>query len=151
MIYTNPKTLFEQKIQNILKPEQKNLDVFESIFKLQQFLSLERTKGEEDPDNWKPQISAFNTLGMKDYVKIFSPFWGKTISFPTEEEFKESLVIVLCYYYKNIENKEWAEIRDLLNMPDLNTIKYGIRVRQLEHFITQQTLQTFVNASKKGK
>ena len=144
MIYPNPKTLFEQNMQNLLKSEESNSSIFEAVFKLQQFLIAERTlakSGEKNDESWQAQILAVNTLGIEGFVKSFSPFWGKTVVFPTEEEFKDSLITVLCYYYKNVENKEWGDVKDIMNMPDLNTIKYGIKVRQLEQFINQQLLQ----------
>lgn len=144
MIYTNPKNLFEQKIQGILKAEESNSSIFEAIFKLQQFLAAERSlskTGIGSEESWQAQVQALNLLGVDGFVKSFSPFWGKTVIFPTEEEFKESLITVLCYYYKNVENKEWIEVKEILNMPDLNTIKYGIKVRQLEQFINQQLLR----------
>jgi len=135
-MYTNPKNLFEQKIQSAIKAEEPSM--FESIFKLQQLLAFERCSEDSDKESWKAQNAALNKLGLQDFVKVFSSFWGKTITFPTQEEFEESLIAALCYYYVKVENKKWDEVCDILSMPDLNTIKYGIRARQLEQFINQQ-------------
>ncbi len=143
MIYSNPKTLFEQKVQTALKPEESNTSIFEAIFKLQQLLVSERCQDDEDKESWKAQITALDKLGLKGFVEVFAPFWGKTIKFPTEAEFQESLIAAIGYYYVKVENKKWDEVSKLLSMPDLNTIKFGIRARQLEQFINQQLLQTF--------
>ena len=149
MVYSNPKTLFEQKVQSALKPEESDPSIFEAVFKLQQLLVSEKCQG--DPikeDSWKAQNQALEKLGLKNFIEIFAPFWGKTITFPTEEEFQESLIAAIGYYYVKVENKKWEDVANILSMPDLNTIKYGIRARQLEQFINQQISQTFTRIAK---
>ena len=149
MVYSNPKTLFEQKVQSALKPEESNTSIFEAIFRLQQLLASERCRGDpEKEDSWKAQNLALSKLGLKGFVEIFAPFWGKTVTFPTEEEFQESLIAAIGYYYVKVENKKWEDVSSILSMPDLNTIKYGIRARQLEQFINQQLLQVFARITK---
>lgn len=149
MIYSNPKTLFEQKVQSALKPEEQDPSIFEAVFKLQQLLVSERCQGDPDKEEaWKAQNQALNKLGLKDFIEVFAPFWGKTISFPTEEEFQESLISAIGYYYVKVENKKWEDVSRILSMPDLNTIKYGIRARQLEQFINQQMTQAFAKVVK---
>lgn len=138
MTSSTPKSLFEQRVRSVLSAEEGHKDILESVFKLQQLLMLERSSSTGDPESSKIQAQLLTKVGMQQYLQILSFLWGRTISFPTQEEFQDSLIITLCYYYKDVENKDWNSIKELLNMPNLNTIKYGIRVRQLEQFIQQQ-------------
>jgi len=148
MVYSNPKTLFEQKIQSALKPEERNTHIFEAIFQLQQLMVSERCGCESERESAQTLSYALSKLGLKGFVEVFAPFWGKTITFPTQEEFQDSLIAAISYYYVKVENKKWDEVSDILSMPDLNTIKYGIRARQLEQFINSQLLQAFTRMTK---
>lgn len=138
-MYNDPRSIFQKKIQNLLKNEAEGIDtIFEKLFTIQQILLLERLP-EIEKDNWKFLLEIYNTIGMKDFIKLISLLKSKTVTFPSEEELKDSILTVMCYYYKEVEKKNWKEITKLLNIPNLNTIKYGIRLRQLSEFIVRKT------------
>jgi hypothetical protein len=138
-LYNDPRSIFQKKIQNLLKNEAEGIDtIFEKLFTIQQILLLERLP-EIEKDNWKFLLEIYNTIGMKDFIKLISLLKSKTVTFPSEEELKDSILTVMCYYYKEVEKKNWKEITKLLNIPNLNTIKYGIRLRQLSEFIVRKT------------
>jgi hypothetical protein len=144
-MYNNPRSVFQQKINDIVRKDLNNNELFENIFKLQELFTMEKivagTPTKTDPQQWKVLMELFSTFGSVQFAKIISIAKGKTVSFPTEEEFQDAIVTVLCYYYKEMEFMSWDEIKDKLNMPKLNTIKYGIRVRQLKNFIDSQVLK----------
>ena len=148
-VYTNPRSLFEQKINDILTRETKSSAFFEDIFKLQQMYTFEklRTSLKSDDDAWKALMQVFFSLGSLEYAKIVSILGGKTITFPSEEDYKDSIITALCYYYKEIENLDWEQIKDKIDINKLNTIKYGIRVQQLKSFID---LKIFKDIKKIG-
>ena len=52
-------------------------------------------------------------------------------------DFKDSIITVLCYYYRNVKGMNWDEIKEILGMPDINTIKQGIRASQYESYIKE--------------
>ena len=143
-IYDNPRNVFQAKVNAILTKEPIISDLFENIFKLQQVLSLEKMNAgvqKEDPDQWKILLELFTTFGSLQFSKIISITHGKTITFPSQEEFQDSIITVLCYYYKEEENMTWDQIKEKLNLPKLNTIKFGIRVRQLKGFIDAKIMR----------
>jgi hypothetical protein len=143
-IYDNPRNVFQAKVNAILTKEPIMSDLFENIFKLQQVLSLEKINAgiqKEDPDQWKILLELFTTFGSLQFSKIISIAQGKTITFPSQEEFQDSIITVLCYYYKEEENMTWDQIKEKLNLPKLNTIKFGIRVRQLKGFIDAKIMR----------
>lgn len=143
-MYENPRNIFQQKITNVVKRESKHSELFETIFKLNQLFVLEKIAAgvpKEDPESWKILMELFFTFGSIQFAKIIAICKGKLVSFPSEQEFQDSIVTTLCYYYKEVENLSWDEIKKRLSDPKLNTIKYGIRVRQLRGFIDTQILQ----------
>jgi len=138
-VYTDPRSLFQKKIQTILNADVKEVSkVFEKIFTLQQLLILEKTP-ELEKDNWKSILEIYSLLGMEKFVSLVTHLKGKTVTLPTDNDLKESILTVLCYYYKEIENKSWDDIRDITGLQKTDTIKYGIRLRQLDQFIEVQS------------
>lgn len=132
-MYSNPRTLFQHKIQNILQKEEKENELLTSIFKLQQLSLQERP--DTDTNNWLILMEIFIKTGPKVFSSLVSCTKGKTVTFPTEEEFQESIIVVLAYYYKEVMGKTWKEISEALNLPQRSNVKYGIKVRQLKQFI----------------
>ena len=139
-VYINPRSLFEQRVNDILTKESKSSDFFEDIFKLQQIYTFEKLKVTQKSDNdaWKLLMQLFTTLGSVEFAKLISVLGGKTVTFPTEDDYRDSIITSLCYYYKEIENLEWEQIKEKIDINKLNTIKYGIRVQQLKSFIDTQ-------------
>lgn len=149
MRYESPRNIFQAKVNAILNRESKNSDLFENIFKLQQVISFEKLPTQTQ-DQWNVLLELFTTLGSVEFAKIVSIIKGKTLTFPSEEEYQDSIITTLCYYYKEILCLSWDEIKEKLNDPKLNAIKYGIRVRQLKGFIDEQLFkQLTVEDAKK--
>lgn len=138
-MYNDPRSIFQKKIQNLLKSEPEAVDsIIEDLFTIQQILISERVE-ETEEDNTKSLLYLYNIVGMKSYIKLITALRGKKINLPSEDELKDSILTVICYYYKEIEKKNWKEIMRILGMPTLNTIKYGIRLRQLSQFIQKKS------------
>ena len=141
----NPRNLFQQKVSSVLSRESRNSPVFENIFRLQQMLALEKvnlTHGGPSNTSWKVLLELYNELGSAQFAKVIAIIRGETVSFPSEEEYQDSIVTTLCYYYREVESLTWEAVKEKLEMPKLNTIKYGIRVRQLKSFIDSSLLRS---------
>ena len=144
MIISSPRNIFQQKLNEITLKDTQASSVFENIFKLYQMYNLQKvdiTNKTPTQDNWKYLLHIFHEFGLENFMKLISITGGKTIIFPSEDELKDSITTVLCYYYKEIKNKSWEEIKNILNDEELNTIKYGIRIRQFKQFIEMQLLK----------
>jgi hypothetical protein len=150
-VYTNPRSLFEQRVNDILTRETKSSAFFEDIFKLQQIYTFEKAKvtQKSDDEAWKLLMHLFTILGSVEFAKLISVCGGKTITFPTEEDYKDSIITSLCYYYREIDNMDWDEIKEKIDINKLNTIKYGIRVQQLKSFIDGQIFRDIKKMSEK--
>lgn len=129
MLYETPKNILEMKINETLKDEEEN--IITDLIKL----SLLK-KADKDP-NLLIYAEIFNLLGLDLFTELISLIDGRNVSFPSKEEFKDIVVTTLVYYYRNIENKEWPEIKSLIGETNLPTIKLGIHASQLDHFIKE--------------
>lgn len=129
MLYEQPKNVLEEKLNETLKGGEESL--ISDLIKL----SLLKTASKDEDLLVFTEI--YNLLGLSKFTELISLIDGKTITFPSKEEFRETIVTILCYYYRNVQNKNWDEIKSLLNMPELNTIRYGIKASQLEAFIKE--------------
>lgn len=142
-MYTAPRSLFQQKIKNLLKDPECS-PIFEDIFKLMQLYSLEKiSPNRSEETNWKIFLLIYEELGASNLAKLVSITKGKSVTLPSEEDFQDAIITSLCYYYKEVEGKSWEDIKQILNLPELNTIKYGIRVRQFSQFVQSQILRKF--------
>jgi hypothetical protein len=87
-------------------------------------------------------MEVFTSVGPQVFSILISILKGKTITFPTESEFQDSIITVLSYYYKEIEGRSWKEIAEILSLPEGSNVKYGIKVRQLQQFIQMRLIQS---------
>lgn len=129
MLYEQPKNILEMRLNETLKKEE------ESIITDLVKISLLRTAAKDEDLLIFTEI--YNLLGLEKFSELISLIDGKEIKFPARDDFKESIITVLCYYYRNVEKKDWDEIKSLLGIPELNTIRYGIKASQLEAFIKE--------------
>ena len=128
MIYETPKSVLEQRLNEALGTDQEKTIVTD----LMHLSLLKKTQLNTDDLVYDEM---FKLLGLETFSDLISLLDGRTVTFPTKDEFRDTLMTVLCYYYRNVEGKDWAEIRDILGVQDLNAIKEGIRASQFEAFI----------------
>jgi hypothetical protein len=126
-LYDNPKNILQQKIKENLNKQTSHV--------VSDLIKLSLLKMAEKDEEMLIFAELFKLLGVEQFTETIALIDGQTITFPSKEEFKETITTVLCYYYRNVENKEWDEIKVLLGDPDLNNIKYGIRAASLGKFI----------------
>lgn len=129
MLYEQPKNILEMKLNEALKGGE------ESIITDLVKISLLKTASKDESLLVFTEI--YNLLGLDKFTELISLIDGKTINFPSKDDFKEAVITVLCYYYRNVQKKDWDEIKSLLGLPELNTIRYGIKASQLEAFIKE--------------
>jgi len=84
-----------------------------------------------------------------DFVKLITLLDGRVLKSPTKKELEETLLLALLYYDKEIEEKEWRDIEKDYDFK-IPTVKYGIRIRNLDNWIKQKTYELLHNEDKKG-
>lgn len=127
MLYTTPKNLLQEKLNQALDKGEET--IISDLMKL----SLLK-KAEKNPDDLI-FTEIYNLLGLEDFSNLVSLIDGRPIVFPSKEDLKDSLMLVLAYYYRNLEKKSWNEIKELLGLPDINSVKLGIQSSQFEKFL----------------
>ncbi len=128
-MFETPKSIFQQRLQETIKTDSSK-QIIEDLIKLHLFKNAEKNEA------LLSLVEVYDLLGLDRFADLISLLSGKTITFPKKEDFKDTVTLAICYYYKNIENKSWNEIKDLLGDEELPTIKYGIRMQQLQSFLS---------------
>ena len=126
-MYKDPKSVLQQKLRDTLNSETSAV--------VSDLIKLSLLKSAEKDEDLVVYSEIYNLLGPEKFTALINLIDGRQLSFPSREEFKETLTTVLCYYYKQVENKDWEEIKGLLGDPDLNTIKFGIRAASFGTFL----------------
>lgn len=126
-MYSNPKTVLQQKLKETLDKETSTV--------ISDLIKLSLLKVAEKDEDLVIYSEIYKLLGVELFTDLITLIDGRTLSFPSKEEFKDMIITVLCYYYRNVEGKDWDEIKALLGDPDLNTIKFGIRATSFSSFL----------------
>ena len=127
-MYQNPKSVFQQKVQETIKTDQSK-KIIEDIIRLHLFKNAEKN------ETLLSLVEVYDLLGLDRFTDLLQLLDGKTITFPAKEDFKDTIQLAICYYYKNVEGKDWPEIKELIGDSELPTIKYGIRMQQFQSFL----------------
>jgi hypothetical protein len=146
-IYPSPKNLFQQKIRSIFQKEPK--ETTSLIVDILKMFCLTKLNRPQQAKNWEPLNEILNQFGTRIFIDLLDIFEGKTIRFPTRKEIKDLIISALCYYYKEVENKSWEEVKEILYIQENSTIQYGIKVRQLKTFIEQGITSTLFQKKKR--
>ena len=128
-MYSTPKNILQLKINEALGQNEE--DMISDLIKL--CLMKPASKNQD----YLVYTEIYNLLGLEKFTDLISLLDGRTVKFPTKEEFKDTVITVLCYYYRNVLNLEWDEIKEKLGIPDINTIRQGIRSSQYEAFLKE--------------
>lgn len=127
-IFEKPASIFQQRISEIVTDDPTK-NVVLDVFKLELYKNAEKNE-----DNLV-LVELYNLLGMEKFCEVIGLLSGRTIKFPTQESVKEDVTIALCYYYKKFRDKSWDDIKGLLEDDRLQSVKYGIKIQQLNKFI----------------
>lgn len=128
-LFDEATTVFQQKVNDVMKEDQL-VDMIECLIRLQMF------KNSEKDDKKLVLVELYKLLGTEKFMEMMDICAGKTIKFPPKEDFKETIQIALCYYYRQFRDYSWEQVKELIDDEDLSPVKLGIRVQQLQKFIS---------------
>lgn len=126
-MFSKPKTVLQQRLKETLSENASTV--------ISDLVKLSLMKRAEKDEDLLVYAELYNLLGIEKFTEVISLINGRTLEFPSKEDFKDTLTTVLCYYYRTIEHRDWEEIKQLLADPDLNAIKFGIRATALSDFL----------------
>ena len=127
-VFEKPRSIFQQRVNEIVTDDPTKglvLDIFQ----------LDLYKNAEKNEDNLVLVELYNLLGMDKFCDVIGLLSGRTVKFPTQESVREDVTIALCFYYKQFRNKSWDEIKALLEDDRLQSVKYGIKIQQLNKFI----------------
>ncbi len=127
----NSSDVFEEKINQIFsKTKKKDIDL------ILQVLSLIIYGNQNNTD----MVELYHSVKLEDFVRIVSLFDGRVVKFPTKKSLRNSLMLALLYYYREIEGKSWEAIQKEFPF-DISAISYGIQIKNLNNFIKQKIFE----------
>ncbi len=126
-MYESPRTILQQKLKETLSTTESSV--------VSDLIKLSLLRSAEKDSNLLVFSEIYKLFGPEQFAELISAVDGKTLTFPSKQEFKDVITTVLCYYYRSVEGKEWEEIKQLMGDPDLNTIKFGIRATSFGSFL----------------
>ncbi len=135
MLYETPKNILQEKINETLSSGEESI--------ISDLMELSLLQKAEKDESLLCFTEIYKLLGLEKFTALVSLIDGRTITFPTKEEFKEAIILVLCYYYHVMEGRDWKEIKRILGMPDVNFVKYGIKLNKLKDFIADLIKRRF--------
>ena len=141
MLYQKPKSILEEKINAALGTKQDEQMISDLI-------KLSLLKSAEKKEDLLIYTEVYNLLGLEKFTELVTLLNGRALTLPTKETFKDTITLVLCYYYHVIQGKEWPEIKNILCMQDLSSVKMGIKARQLDSYLSS-LVQKYLEGSKK--
>lgn len=139
-LFEEEKSLFRKKINSAM--EDNSNKVIKDIIKLVLLKNSMKNK------NYLKLVELYSYFGLDEFVDLIDIMNGSTVSFPTIEEFKDTVKLAISYYYKFLKNKSWDEIKEIINDDEGGTnVKYGINCSRLNRFITELSeYQKFLDA-----
>ena len=127
-MFETAKSVFQQRLKETIKTDSSK-QVIEDVIRLQLFKHAEKN------ESLLVLVELYDLLGLDTFVDMLNVLEGKTLTFPKKEDLKDTIQLAICYYYRTIEGKSWTDIKNVLGDTELPTIKYGIRMQQLQTFV----------------
>jgi len=73
----------------------------------------------------------FSVFGLETTVNLVKYFGGESLSIPSHEEMEKSFLVLVCYYKKKVEDKDWDTIREEVGI-DINPHALGKLVQSID-------------------
>ena len=145
MMFKNPRTIFQQDLNDIMK-ERDETALIEDL------IGLQMLKDSERDERLLVLRELFDYLGIEKFMGVMNILAGKTVKFPQKDSFKETIQIALCWYYKKVKNYDWDTIKALLKDEDLSSVKFGIKIQNLQKFMLHyESIKNQREAIKNGR
>lgn len=82
-------------------------------------------------------VEVFKTLDHDNFVRLIQLLDGREFKAPSKKELEEALLTAVFYYEREFKKKKWKDIQNELDF-EISPRKYGIRVRNLNNYISQR-------------
>ena len=129
MIYETPSNILEQRINEALGKGEESI--------ISDLIKLSLMKKASKDSDCLIYTEIYNLLGLEKFSELVSLIDGRTLHLPTKEELRDTVITVLCYYYRNVKKMDWVDIKEKLGIQDINAVRQGIRSSQFESYLKE--------------
>jgi hypothetical protein len=130
-IFKNESSVFEKQMREAFKP----VDEQNSLFSAVALIFYHNVKISEIYDVYK-------LLGIENFVKLIHLLDGRTVRLPTSAELQESILLALCFYYREVEGLEWDEIHDKIPF-QFSSISTAYKLKSLNAALKAEIKEIF--------
>lgn len=127
-LFKNPTEVFEDQLNDIFI---RSSDKTSNIVLRAVNLLLNMSESNRD------LTDLYDLVGIETFVAILTLFENKTIHFPPKEEIKELILTALLYYYREVENLSWEEIKAKVPF-EFSSISYSIKIKKFNNYIIEK-------------
>lgn len=140
-LFKNPSEVLEEQINDIfLARREDNTDLIIQAFSI--ILNKEYSKKQDI-------IDLYNLVGMDTFVSIVSLFERRTITFPSKDEIKESIILALIFYYREIQGFTWDKVKEIVPF-EFSSISYSSKIKNLNSFVVENLRSIFLEGENKN-
>jgi len=137
------KNVWEYRIKEAFTNKSKDSSIENQLWEIINLILYENSKD-------RLLVDLYNLLDRETFVKVISLIDGRSFQPPSKKELEETILLSILYYEKEINNKTWMEIQKEFDF-EIPTIKYGIRIRNLDSWIKQKIQETVRQGEHNGK
>lgn len=132
-LFDEPSNLFEKRINEIFSehPETE----FDMLIRLVTMMIVQNAPSDD-------MVALYHLVSLEDFVRIINLFDGRMVRFFSRKDIQESMVVALCFYYKEIVGLDWPEIRDKIPFA-VNATSYGTKIKKLSRTMRDQMVGFF--------
>jgi hypothetical protein len=130
-MFKSESSVFERQMREAFKP----VDEQNSLFSAVALVFYHNVKISEIYDVYK-------LLGVENFLRLIHLLDGRTIHLPTSVELQESILLALCFYYKEVEGLEWDEIHDKIPF-QFSSISMSYKLKSLNSAIRSELKEIF--------
>lgn len=130
-MFKGESSVFEKQMREAFKP----VDEQNSLFSAAALVFYHDSKISEIYDVYK-------LLGMENFVKLIHLLDGRTVHLPTGAELRESILLALCFYYREVDGLDWDEIHDRIPF-QFSSISMSYKLKSLNASLRSELKNIF--------
>jgi hypothetical protein len=130
-MFKSESSVFERQMREAFKP----VDEQNSLFSAVALVFYHDVKISEIYDVYK-------LLGIENFVKLIHLLDGRTVHLPTGSELQESILLALCFYYREVEGLDWDEIHDKIPF-QFSSISMSYKLKSLNSAVRSELKEIF--------
>lgn len=121
-IFDRTTNVFEEQLNDLFTEHTPKAS--DKISRILSLLILDRNMS----DN---MVQLYDLVGIDTFLLVCSLFEKKKVEFPSREELRDLVVTAVLYYYREVKQMDWSEIKDILPF-DFSPISYSFKIRNFE-------------------